>query len=255
MKYVRFSIANDFSVRNGFLEGNTIREYDGDPFQAPESTGQTFLLEDVSLKAPLTPRHIIGIGKNFVGEGEPKPDVPELPILFFKPLTTVIGPLETIQLPPGTKEVKFESELAVVIGKTAKQVRPEDVDDYIFGYTVANDVGAFNYFHPEGHWTIGKAFDTFCPLGPWIETDFDYRNARIRSTVNGVEKQNSSMERIVMPIDRMISCISQFMTLMPGDVILTGTPAGADMIRDGDTVDCLIEGIGRLSNPVRSTEA
>jgi 2-keto-4-pentenoate hydratase/2-oxohepta-3-ene-1,7-dioic acid hydratase in catechol pathway len=250
MRHVRFSIATDTTIRNGTLEGNIVREYNGDPLQTVEFTNQAYHLEEVSLHTPLIPRHIIGIGKNFVAEGGLKPEVPELPILFFKPLTTVIGPGEPIVLPPGSEGVKFESEIAVIIGKTAKRIRPEEADDHIFGYTIANDVGAFDYFHSEGHWTVGKSFDTFCPLGPYLETEFDYRNARIRSLVNGIEKQNSLMEQIIMPVDRMISCISQFMTLMPGDVILTGTPAGADMIRDGDTVECTIEGLGRLINPV-----
>jgi 2-keto-4-pentenoate hydratase/2-oxohepta-3-ene-1,7-dioic acid hydratase in catechol pathway len=254
MRHVRFSIANDSTVRNGTLEGDLVREYVGNPLETVEFTNYTYRLEEVYLQAPLIPRHIIGIGKNFVAEGDLKPEEPELPILFFKPLTTVIGPGEPILLPPGSEGVKFESEIAVIIGRSAKRIRPEEADDYIFGYTIANDVGAFDYFHPEGHWTVGKSFDTFCPLGPYIETEFDYRNARIRSTVNGTEKQNSLMEQIIMPIDRMISCISRFMTLMPGDVILTGTPAGADMIRNGDTVECTIEGLGSLINPVRGTE-
>jgi 2-keto-4-pentenoate hydratase/2-oxohepta-3-ene-1,7-dioic acid hydratase in catechol pathway len=200
------------------------------------------------------PRHIIGIGGNFVREEAQKPSIPELPILFFKPLTSVIGPGDPVLLPRGTEAVKFESELAVVIGITAKHVRPEETDQVIFGFTVANDISASNYYHPAGHWTIGKAFDTFCPLGPVIETDFDYRSARIRATHNSVMKQDSPMERMIMPIGAMIATISSFMTLMPGDVILTGTPPGADWIKDGDAVDCFIEGIGRLHNPVKAEE-
>jgi len=250
--YVRFSTADDASVRGGVVSDGIVREYEGDLFHEPAFTGRTYNIADVALKAPLEPRHIIGIGKNFVGEGEAKPDIPDLPILFFKPLTTVIGPGEPIVTPPGAAEVKFESELAVVIGKRCKDVRPEDADGCIFGFTVANDVSAANFFHPEGHWTVGKSFDTFCPLGPVLVTSFDYRNARIQARVNGVEKQNSPMERIVMPIDRMIAFISRFMTLMPGDVILTGTPAGAGAVRDGDVVECRIDGIGSLTNPVRS---
>ncbi|MCZ8517091.1 fumarylacetoacetate hydrolase family protein [Paenibacillus filicis] len=182
-----------------------------------------------------------------------KPPVPEMPILFFKPLTTVTGPGDKVLLPRGTEEIKFESELAVIIGKTAKDIQPSQADEAIFGFTVANDFGATHYFHPEGHWTIGKAFDTFCPLGPVIETEFDYRSARIQAFVNDKVKQDATMDRIITPIDVMISYISRFMTLMPGDVILTGTPAGADMVRDGDIVDCFIEGIGHLRNPVSAS--
>lgn len=250
MKLARFTLPSETDIRSGFVEGAFIREFTGDLFSTKALTGNVYLLENVQLMAPILPRHIIGIGKNFVAEGDVKPAVPDMPILFFKPLTTVVGPGEPVILPIGTDEIKFESELAVIIGKAAKHIDPAEVDDVIFGYTVANDFGAFNYFHPEGHWTIGKAFDSFCPLGPVIETEFDYRSARIQATVNGVIKQNSQMERIITPIDIMISYISRFMTLMPGDVILTGTPAGADMVRNGDVVDCFIEGIGHLQNPV-----
>lgn len=251
MKHVRFSTISDSSVRTGTVEGETVKEYIGDPLETNITfTDRLYRMEEVLLHAPLIPRHIIGIGKNFVKEGEPKPEVPELPILFFKPQTSVIGPDASILLPSGVDEVKFESELAVVIGKQAKYVSIEEADDYIFGYTIANDIAASQYFHSDGHWTVGKSFDTFTPLGPYIETEFDYRNARIRSSVNQIEMQNGVMDLIVMPINRMISCISQFMTLMPGDVLLTGTPAGADMIRESDTVICTIDGLGSLRNPV-----
>lgn len=252
MKLARFVISGEAEIRSGIVEDNYIREITGDLFASRTLTGKTFPVEHVQFKAPIMPRHIIGIGKNFVGEGVEKPSIPEMPILFFKPLTTVAGPEEPVLLPLGTDEIKFESELAVIIGKEAKNVAPEQVDEVIFGYTVANDIGAFNYFHPEGHWTIGKSFDTFCPLGPVIETEFDYRTARIQASVNDTIKQDALMERIITPIDEMISYISRFMTLMPGDVILTGTPAGADMVRDGDVVDCFIEGIGHLRNSVRA---
>jgi 2-keto-4-pentenoate hydratase/2-oxohepta-3-ene-1,7-dioic acid hydratase in catechol pathway len=250
MKLARFTLIGDTMIRNGIVEDNVVREFTGDLFASRVFTGEVFPLENVQFKAPLMPRHIIGIGKNFVDAGTEKPPVPEMPILFFKPLTTVVGPDDTVLLPHGTEKIKFESELAVVIGKTARNIEPGQADEIIFGYTVANDFGAFNYFHPEGHWTIGKAFDTFCPLGPVIETEFDYRSARIQATVNDIVKQDALMERIITPIDVMISGISRFMTLMPGDVILTGTPAGADMVGDGDVIDCFIEGIGNLRNGV-----
>ncbi|WP_238357861.1 fumarylacetoacetate hydrolase family protein [Cohnella zeiphila] len=251
--YVRFATADDSTVRGGVLDGDVVREYTGCLFDGPSLAGRADRLTDVVLKAPLEPRHIIGIGKNFAAEGAAKPDAPELPILFFKPQTAVIGPGEPIVAPPGVREVQFEAELAVVIGKRCRDIRPEDADSHIFGFTVANDVAVPGFFHPDGHWTIGKSFDTFCPLGPVLVTSFDYRNAGIQSRVNGAEKQNSSIERIILPIDRMIAYISRFMTLQPGDVLLTGTPAGAGAVRDGDIVECRIEGIGSLVNPVRSS--
>jgi 2-keto-4-pentenoate hydratase/2-oxohepta-3-ene-1,7-dioic acid hydratase in catechol pathway len=252
VKFTRFTVAGVAEILSGIIEGSTVKEFTGDLFGARTLTGRTFPLSDVRFQAPLVPRHIIGIGKNFAAEGAEKPPVPEMPILFFKPLGTVVGPEEPVLLPRGTEEIRFESELAVIIGKPAKDLEPAEVDGVIFGYTVANDLGAFQYFHPEGHWTIGKAFDTFCPLGPVLETEFDYRTARIQAAVNGIGKQDSLMERIITPIDVMISYISRFMTLMPGDVILTGTPAGSEAVRDGDVVDCYIEGIGHLRNQVKA---
>ncbi|GIQ69793.1 DUF2437 domain-containing protein [Xylanibacillus composti] len=252
MKLIRFSLPDRNEVRGGILDGTTVRAFAGDLFGDKSPTGEVYPLADVRLHAPLKPGNIIGIGKNFVAEGQVKPPVPDLPIFFMKPLSTVIGPDEPILLPPGVAEVKFESELAVIIGRTASRIRPDQAEEVIFGYTVANDLAALQFFHPEGHWTVGKSFDTFCPLGPVIETNFDYRSARIQAAVNGVMKQDSLMERIIMPVDQMIAYISTFTTLQPGDVILTGTPAGADMVRDGDAVACTIEGIGSLSNPVQA---
>jgi 2-keto-4-pentenoate hydratase/2-oxohepta-3-ene-1,7-dioic acid hydratase in catechol pathway len=251
MKHVRFTTANDDAIRNGIIEGNQIRECTGVIFQSVKVTDRLYPLDQVVLLAPLIPRHIIGIGKNFVPEGALKPDVPDMPVLFFKPSTTVIGPNEPIVLLPNMKNTKFESELAVIIGKEAKRILPADVDNYIFGYTVANDVGASDYYHPDGHWAIGKSFDTFCPLGPWIDTEFDIHHTRIRSHLNGIKKQDSSLEQMIMPINQIVSYISHFMSLMPGDVILTGTPAGAVELQDGDLIECMVEGLGSISNPVR----
>lgn len=250
MKYVRFSIGSDSLIHNGVIEGEFVRKYNGNPFNEIELTSEKYPLQDIKLHSPLVPQHIIGIGKNFVAEGTPKPEIPEMPILFFKPVTTVIGPEEPILFPQEMAEAKFESEVAVIIGKHAFNISPDEVPDVIFGCTIANDVGAFQYFHEEGHWTIGKSFDTFCPLGPFIDTTFDYNQAKIRANLNGEEKQNSTMEQIITPIHEMISYISSFMTLAPGDVILTGTPAGADFMKVGDTIECIVEGLGSLRNTV-----
>ncbi|MEF2245461.1 fumarylacetoacetate hydrolase family protein [Paenibacillus sp. IITD108] len=250
MKFVRFSVEGEAAIRSGQLEEGIIHEWTGHLFGSRVTTGNQFPLEAVQLKAPLEPRHIVGIGKNFSPAGEEKQPIPEMPILFFKPLTTVIGPGDAIKLPSAAAQVKFESELAVIIGAEASHIKTSDVKDYIFGYTIGNDLGAFNYFHPEGHWTIGKAFDTFCPLGPYIETQFDYNSAHIQARVNGELLQDAGMDRIIMPVDQQIAYISSFMTLKPGDVILTGTPAGAQYVKDGDSITCSIEGLGHLHNPV-----
>lgn len=254
MKFIRFTIDGDTAVRQGTVEGAVIREFTGDLFGPFDYTGRQFALHDACLLAPLLPRHIIGVGKNFAADGAEKPPIPELPVLFFKPQTSVIGPGEPIVLPPVADAVKYEAELAVVIGRTARNLAAADAADAIFGFTVSNDVSASSYYHSDGHWTIGKAFDTFCPLGPVIETEFDYRSARIQSEVNGIPRQNSAMERMITPIDQLVAYVSGFMTLSPGDVILTGTPPGAVNIAPGDLVDCIIEGIGRLSNPVQASQ-
>ncbi|ULL18663.1 DUF2437 domain-containing protein [Paenibacillus sp. H1-7] len=254
MKFIRFTIPGDTAVRSGTVEHSVIREFTGDLFGRFDYTGRQYALQDARLLAPLLPRHIIGVGKNFAADHAEKPPVPELPVLFFKPQTSVIGPGEPIVLPPVPGSVKYESELAVVIGRTARNISAEDAASVIFGFTVSNDVSASSYYHSDGHWTIGKSFDTFCPLGPVIETEFDYRNARIQSEVNGVLKQNCAIERMITPIDQLIAYISRFMTLSPGDVLLTGTPPGAVNIQQGDRVDCIIEGIGRLSNPVQASQ-
>jgi len=254
MKFVRFTLAGETQVRSGTIQESFIREFTGDPFSRFDYTGREFDLSSVSLQAPLIPKHIIGVGKNFAADHVTKPPIPELPVLFFKPLTSVIGPGDTIILPPVPDAVKYESELAVVIGKTAKNIAAAEADSVIFGFTVSNDMSASGFYHPEGHWTIGKSFDTFCPLGPVIETEFDYRSARIQSEVNGIRKQDSSIERMITPVNELIAYISGFMTLSPGDIILTGTPPGAVNVSDGDQVDCIIEGIGRLSNPVKASQ-
>lgn len=232
-----------------------MREWSGGLFDGPACTGRRFKPDEIRLLAPVEPLHIIGIGQNFAAPGGPKPPVPDMPILFFKPIGTVIGPGDPIVLPDGADRVKFEAEVAVIIGRTARRIRPEEADRIIFGCTVANDVSAPDFFHPEGHWTIGMAFDTFCPLGPVVDTAFDWRSARIRATVNGEPKQDGAMAEIIMPIDEQIAYISRFMTLQPGDVILTGTPAGADRVGEGDVVTCAVDGIGELTNPVVAARA
>ncbi len=250
MKFVRFSVGSDPIIHSGTAADGQIKEIEGNIFGHWQYTGKSFAMNEVSLKAPLQPRNIIGIGQNYVAEGEAKPPVPELPIFFYKPLSALAGPEEPIKMPLGLEEIKFESELAVVIGREARHIAPEQADACIFGYTVANDVAAPQYFHPNGHWTIGKAFDTFCPLGPVIETELDRESIRVKASVNGEAVQDGKLDLMIMPIDRMIAYISGFMTLLPGDVILTGTPAGAGMVQSGDVIECRIDEIGVLRNRV-----
>ncbi len=247
MKFVRF-IKGDQQAY-GVYEDGVIKEVEGDIFTSWKYTGNIVASNDVKWLAPLEPNHISGIGANFVCNIEDLPEMqPEIPVFFFKPKTSVIGPEEEIVIPNGVDEVKFESELAVIIGKEARDIDEDEVFDYIFGYTVANDVTAPQFFHEAGHWTIGKAFDTFTPLGPVIETELDPFNVRIEARVNGEEKQNSPTELMIVTIPRMISYLSKVMTLSKGDVILTGSPLGAEFVKAGTVIECEVKEIGVLRN-------
>jgi 2-keto-4-pentenoate hydratase/2-oxohepta-3-ene-1,7-dioic acid hydratase in catechol pathway len=247
MKFTRF-IANS-SIHTGVIEEETIRVIKGDIFSDWEYTGETFDQGEVKFLAPLEPNQIIGIGANYVTKVEDLPEQhPEIPVFFFKPTSSVIGPEEDIVIPVGIEQVKFESELAIVIGKEAKNVPESDVLDYVFGYTVGNDVTAPQFFHQDGHWTIGKSFDSFTPLGPVIETELDPFNIKVEAKLNGIEKQNSATELMIIPIRKMVSYLTNVMTLKPGDVILTGSPVGAELVGAGDVIECEIKEVGTLRN-------
>lgn len=247
MKFTRFTLNS--TVYSGVIEEDTIREIKGDIFGDWEYTGKTYSQAEVKLLAPLEPNQIIGIGANYVSKVEDLPsELPEIPVFFFKPTSSVIGPEEEIIIPPGIEQVKFESELAIVIGKEAKNVPESEVLDYVFGYTVGNDVTAPQFFHQDGHWTIGKSFDTFTPLGPVIETELDPFNVKVEAKLNNEEKQNSATELMIIPIRKMISYLTNVMTLKPGDVILTGSPVGAELVGAGDVIACEIKEIGSLRN-------
>jgi len=254
MKFTRFMVGQDSLA--GVLEGETIREIKGDIFTSWTYTGNVFSLGEVKLLAPLEPNQVIGIGANYVAKTEDLPsDLPAIPVFFFKPTSSVIGPEDEIVIPEGIEQVKFESELAVVIGKEAKNVAEEDVLDYVFGYTVGNDVTAPQFFREDGHWTIGKSFDTFTPLGPVIETELDPSTVKVEAKLNGVEKQNSSTELMIISLRKMVSYLTKVMTLKQGDVILTGSPLGAEMVNAGDSIECEIKEIGTLRNSFVTTKS
>lgn len=247
MKFVRFTAGAKTS--QGVLEQDNVKEIQGNLFGEWRYTGETYAVQDVKLLAPLEPNQMIGIGANYVAKVEERPDtLPDMPLFFFKSTSSVIGPETPIVIPGSNQQVKFESELAVVIGKEAKNIKASEVMDYVFGFTVANDVTAPQYFHKGGPWTIGKSFDTFTPLGPAIETDLNPDTVRVEARLNGVVKQNSGTELMIVPIREMIAYLSRVMTLKPGDVILTGSPLGAEMAGAGSVIECEIKEIGTLKN-------
>lgn len=236
----------------GVLELDCLREIASPPWDELKYTGREFAIAGWHFLCPLTPAQIIGVGKNFAPDRASLSARPsEIPILFHKPSRCVIAPDAHVTLPPGIGRIKFEAELAAVIGRRARAVSEAAALEYVCGYTIANDYAALELFHPDGHWTLGKSCDTFCPMGPVISTALDLSSVRVRSFLNGHLQQDSSLELMITPLPRLIALISRYCTLEPGDVILTGTPRGAAFAGHGDVVECVIEGIGSLRNPVR----
>ncbi|GAA1325554.1 fumarylacetoacetate hydrolase family protein [Leucobacter albus] len=261
MKIARFEADGEISF--GILDpaedgkGVELVELTGDPIVAGfDTTGKRFRFEEVRLLAPVIPRSkIVCVGKNYADHIEEMKDVtggdaPAEPLLFLKPNTSVIGPGGTIVRPAISDRVEHEGELAMVIGAVAKDVPEERALEYVFGFTCANDVSARDIQIADGQWTRGKGFDTFCPLGPVIETDPDLADARVTTRVNGEVRQDGSTAQLSFSLARIVAHASQAFTLLPGDVILTGTPAGVGPLEAGDTVEVEIEGIGILRNTV-----
>lgn len=251
MKIVRVD-SNVDDITYGGVEPEGIRLYRGSPFIAWEPTETVLAWDEVRLLAPVIPTKVVCVGKNYADHAEEMASaVPEEPILFLKPPTAVIGPLQPIRLPAASSNVHHEAELAVVIGKVAKDVQIEDVGRHILGYTAANDVTARDLQRRDGQWTRGKGFDTFCPLGPAIDTDLEpLEGLQVTCRVNGELRQSGSTADLIFGIAELVSYITAVMTLLPGDVVLTGTPAGVGPIVDGDRVEVEVEGIGVLVNPV-----
>ncbi|KFF99124.1 2-hydroxyhepta-2,4-diene-1,7-dioate isomerase [Streptomyces scabiei] len=216
----------------------------GTPFDGIRPTGESLPLEEVRLLAPAEPSKILVAGRNYG-------DVvtPDL-FVFMKPSTSVVGPGSPVRLPEEATEVRYEGELAVVIGRRCRDVPEESADEVVFGYTCANDVTAWDVGTANGHWTKAKSFDTFCPLGPWIRTDLDPTDLALRTIVNGEMRQSGSTKEMNRDVRALVARCSTLMTLLPGDVILTGTPSGAGVLRSGDELTVRIEGIGALSHPV-----
>jgi 2-keto-4-pentenoate hydratase/2-oxohepta-3-ene-1,7-dioic acid hydratase in catechol pathway len=220
-------------------------------------TGLSWPLKDVRLLPPVEPGKIVGMGRNYREHAlELDHSIPIEPLIFLKPPSSVIGPEEPILLPAISKRVDHEGELAVIVGRTCSQLSDrEAVDAYVLGYTCLNDVTARDLQKADVQFTRGKSFDTFCPLGPVIETTLDLGQTRVQSFVNGVQRQSGALTEMIFPVDVIIRWISRVMTLLPGDVIATGTPAGVGPLAPGDIVEVVVSGIGTLRNPVAAREA
>lgn len=247
MKFVRFE--SNGSVSYGILEGNMVRKIDGDIFKEYKTTEEMFDIDEVRLLAPCLPGKIVAVGINYRDHAvEMKHDLPEAPIIFMKPSTTVIGPEDKIICPEMSERVDYEAELALVIGKTVKNVEAADAFKYVLGATCLNDVTARDLQKKDGQWTRAKSFDTFAPLGPCIVTGMDYNNINIELALNGEIKQKSNTSYFITKAHEIISYVSKIMTLNPGDVIATGTPSGVGPMKKGDVVEVRLEGIGVLRN-------
>lgn len=223
----------------------------GPPIGDLRFTGETVPLAQARLLAPVLPSKIVCVGKNYAAHAaEMGGEVPTEPLLFLKPSTSIVGPGDAIRYPAGVERLDHEAELAVVVGRVCTRVSEEVAAASILGYTCANDVSARDYQVSDGQWTRAKGFDTFCPLGPWIETELDVSSVHVRAMLNGETKQDGDTADMVFKPAFLVSYISQIMTLLPGDLILTGTPDGVGPMKPGDTIEIEIDGLGRLQNSV-----
>ena len=251
MRIVRFQMAGA-EPQYGWLRDDMVGMIEGDVFGKFKRAEAHTPIGQVRLLTPCTPSKIVCVGRNYVEHAkELGNDVPQIPLIFLKPPSSILNPGEAILLPPQSKQVEHEAELVVVIGKRGRNVTAEDAKKYILGYTVGNDVTARDLQKTDDQWTRAKGFDTFCPFGPWIDTEFDISDAVITCKVNGQPRQMASTRDVVFSVPMLIAYISSVMTLEPGDLIFTGTPSGVGPLKAGDEVVVEIEGLGALKNPVR----
>lgn len=251
MRFIRYQSPHQ-PPRQGWILGNQVGAIEGSIFSEFRRLEAEEDISNIKILPPVLPSKIICIGRNYAAHAsEHGADVPEVPLLFLKPPSSIIGNGDTIILPPQSQQVEHEAELAVVIGKRGRWISPEEAEDFILGYTIANDVTARDLQRRDNQWTRAKGFDTFCPIGPWIETEFSPTDALITCYVNDDVRQMASTHDMVFNIHHLIAFASSVMTLEPGDLILTGTPSGVSPLKDGDLVRITIEGIGTLENPVR----
>jgi 2-keto-4-pentenoate hydratase/2-oxohepta-3-ene-1,7-dioic acid hydratase in catechol pathway len=252
MKIARF-VTKDAAPRFGVLDDTDLVVLRGDPlFDGYETTGERVPITAVRLLAPVIPRSkIVCVGRNYAAHAAEKGnEVPDHPLLFLNPNTAVIGPGDAIRIPPFAGTVELEAELALVIGRTTRRLPADRWREAVFGFTVANDVSSRTLQRDDRQWARAKGMDTFCPLGPVVETDLDAEDVTVSSQVNGEPAQHGSTRDLIFRLGTLVETISDAFTLLPGDVILTGTPAGVRPITPGDVVTCTVSGIGSLVNPV-----
>lgn len=250
MRYVRIMM-DDGSESYGLLDGDAVEVLSGSPFSEYRKTGKRVALSSVRMLPPSPCSKALCIGLNYRDHAEEFGlPIPETPVVFMKPSTALIGQGEDIIYPEMCHRLDYEAELAVVIGRRCRAVSEEDAGKYILGYTIANDVTARDLQPKNGQWTISKGFDTFLPLGPYISDEVDPSDLMITSRVNGETKQLSNTSNLIFPVPYLVSYLSQVMTLLPGDIISTGTPGGISGMKVGDTVEIEIEGLGVLRNRI-----
>ena len=254
MRLVRFRHGD--RIATGFLSGQEVRILRGTFFEDPVPSGEDVPLADVRLLAPVIPSKVLAVARNYPEHAaEMGNPLPERPMLFFKPATSVIGPGDPIPLPPDTERVDHEAELAVVIGRLCRRVPEADALKYVLGYTCANDVTVRDWQKADGQWARAKGSDGFCPLGPWVETELDPADLAVTSRVNGQARQSGRTSEMAFSPSFLISYASRTITLLPGDVVLTGTPPGVGPMTPGDRVEVEVERIGVLENPAMSADA
>lgn len=249
MRIVRFAVGKQPTY--GVIEDGVVREVEGDIFGKFRVTRKRHALSRIKFLAPTQPSKIVGVGLNYRDHAaELKHEVPDEPIMFLKPPTALLPHGGKIVYPKSCGRLDYEAELGIVIKRTARSVPVEKALRYILGYVCFNDVTARDLQRKDGQWTRGKSFDTFAPIGPWVETELDLSDAPIRAYLNGVIRQDSNINEFIFDVPYLIHFISTVMTLHPGDVIATGTPSGVGPMQPGDTVEIEVEGIGRLNNTI-----
>jgi 2-keto-4-pentenoate hydratase/2-oxohepta-3-ene-1,7-dioic acid hydratase in catechol pathway len=246
MRFARLMV--DGQVLYASLDGDHAEVLSGAPWAGGAGTGRLVPLREAELRAPVEPYKILCVGRNYAAHAkELGNEVPAEPLLFLKPKSALVGHGGVVVLPPESARVEHEAELGVVIGRTARRVSRESALDYVFGYTCVCDVTARDLQRKDGQWSRAKGFDTFCPCGPWIETNLDPRGLRVRCLVNGETRQDGSTAQMVFDVPALVAYASQAMTLEPGDLLVTGTPEGVGPLAAGDTLTVDVEGIGALT--------